>query len=428
MARITILLIISIVFVFESCTPVECRKVTSSFDNGNEEVVQIYPNCNDTSTYKRQYYFENGQLGSEGSIMNSLHDGVFRSWTSEGVLTAKWGFKKGKEDGPVNCWFDSGEKKREAFQKEGLLHGPMIDWDKNGKVQTTGYYANCQRDSTWIYYKKNDGLILRRYKNDTLEGKTYERNTYSNGITDIVLGQFKNGEETGLWKWFTKDSILTTIGFYNEGKREGLFTSYYKNEKIKYENVYKNDSLFLRKSAYNIKGEITLSEGIGEVHGYYGDGKLEQTSNFLNNKRLNTTKYFKNGGIRSIDNYEVDSIKRHQIEYDMKGNIILKNGTGKHIVYSDEEEIEYEAELVNSERTGIAIWYYKNGQIEKSARYENSLRMEVLSSFDKTGKKRNPGTLKDGNGTWIDYDDSGQITKTDTYKNGVLVTPQKIEE
>jgi hypothetical protein len=45
-------------------------------------------------------------------------------------------------------------------------------------------------------------------------------------------------------------------------------------------------------------------------------------------------------------------------------------------------------------------------------------RIEILSSFHKDGTARDKGTLKNGNGTWINYNEKGEISVIDTYKDG----------
>jgi antitoxin component YwqK of YwqJK toxin-antitoxin module len=50
--------------------------------------------------------------------------------------------------------------------------------------------------------------------------------------------------------------------------------------------------------------------------------------------------------------------------------------------------------------------------------YKNGKSWKVISNFDNKGNKRNPGTLNNGNGTLILYNEDGSIRETLTYKNG----------
>ena len=70
---------------------------------------------------------------------------------------------------------------------------------------------------TYISYEKNGGWIIVTYKNDTLSGPTVEH-LIDSGVTHIIEGQYHQGKETGLWKWFNKDSILNQTAVYEDGK------------------------------------------------------------------------------------------------------------------------------------------------------------------------------------------------------------------
>ena len=95
-------------------------------------------------------------------------------------------------------------------------------------------------------------------------------------------------------------------------------------------------------------------------------------------------------------------------------------------VYNEEtNQLEHTAEMKNGIRNGIANWYYKNGQLNKSALYKYSdkgdytgLRWEILSMFDKEGNSLDKGTLKNGNGTWKTYDENGKFESIKSFTNG----------
>jgi antitoxin component YwqK of YwqJK toxin-antitoxin module len=442
------LVIIFTTLLLSSCKS-ECRKVISTHDNGNEKVVKYYPDCNDKKSYKREYYFENGQKSSEGYVVNDIENGNFKTWTKDGILTADWEMLDGKEHGFIQCWFENGVKKRESVLYKGEENGIYKDWDEEGNIIITGQYSNGEQDSTWYFYGKNGELTIKNYKNDLLTGGTYEKNIDSDGYISIVVGQYLNGQETGEWIWYNKDSLMTSKGIYKEGKRENEFTYYYKNGNINSIDIYETDSVILKKIGYDIEGNIILKNGTGKIHYYYDNGnfkykgsyknsiqsgiskwyypngQIEKSSMYENGYLTKTTDYLKNGVVNIINIYKSDSLFSRQQARDINGNITLRNGTGKIINYYDSGEIEYEGEYVNSKRTGIAKWYYKNGHLEKSTLYNNGLRMEVLESFDKNGKERDPGTLKDGNGTWIDYGENGEIENIDNYTNGKKTKPNK---
>jgi hypothetical protein len=48
------------------------------------------------------------------------------------------------------------------------------------------------------------------------------------------------------------------------------------------------------------------------------------------------------------------------------------------------------------------------------------MKWTVVANYDSKGNKRDPGTLKEGNGTIILYDDDATIREVVIFKNGVL--------
>jgi antitoxin component YwqK of YwqJK toxin-antitoxin module len=352
------LLIILTTLLFSSCKT-ECRKVISTHKNGNEEVVKYYPDCNDRKSYKQESYYENGQKSSEGFVVKEIDNGHFKSWTKDGILTADWEMLDGKEHGFIQCWYENGIKKRESVLDQGSENGIYKDWDEQGNLIRTGSYSNGKKDTTWFFYKENGALTIRNYKDDLLDGKTYEKNFDSDSNITIVIGQYKNGQETGDWLWFDKDSLMTSKGTYKEGGLEDAYTYYFKNGNIKTIDIYKNDSVILKEISYDIEGNITLKNGTGKVYYYYDNGniryignyvnslhsgisewyfkngQIEQSSLYVNNLRTKTTNYLKNGIVNEINIYESDSLVFREIAHDIEGNTTLKDGTGKVINYND---------------------------------------------------------------------------------------------
>jgi len=311
--QINILIVILICSLLIACNN-ECRVVKEEHENGKERVVEYYTDCNDTTTFKRQTFYDNGQISSEGFLISGVENGMFKSWSKDGILTAEWEVVDGKEHGFIQCWFDNGVKSRELVVEKGILNGFYIDWDREGKKVVEGNYLNGQKEGKWTFWEPNGSWTMETYKNDILWGPIFDYFIDSLNNVTQTLGEYENGLHTGLWKWFTKDSVLIRSAFYKNGLLEGESTIYYTNGNIHYVGQYKE-----------------------------------------------------------------------------------------------------------AKRTGICKWYYENGQLEQEALYKDDLRIEVISSYDQNGRKRNAGTLKNGNGTWIKYDDDGKIREINKYRNGVKI-------
>jgi len=81
---------------------------------------------------------------------------------------------------------------------------------------------------------------------------------------------------------------------------------------------------------------------------------------------------------------------------------------------------------IRNKLVGEAKHYYENGQVAYTQRYKEGRLSKIVEYFDRDGNKLNIGSFKNGTGTWNKYDDKGNLTKIDTYKNGKLKKSKKI--
>jgi antitoxin component YwqK of YwqJK toxin-antitoxin module len=208
--------IIQITLSFISCDN-KCIDISKTYENGNKKFVDVYPDCNNKNEFKRYIYFENGKLQNEGTYVNNLEQGTFKRWNRKGILIEKWEFINGIETGHVECWYPDGKKKKELYLDKGVENGEFKGWDENGELIEHGFYENGKQKGKWIFVKESGTKLERTYKNDTLTGETYEYIVDSSNIIHVI-GQYKKGAETGLWKWFNEDSILYQTVTYKNGE------------------------------------------------------------------------------------------------------------------------------------------------------------------------------------------------------------------
>lgn len=309
------------------------------------------------------YFNENGDLSSKGSFEGGEKSGLWVTYHSNKKLKTQEMFKGGKNDGKYESYYE------------------------NGKIKAKGNFLNDEKDGLWEYY----------YESGVVQTKV------------SFLNDIQHGNRLDFYESGNKQSEAS----YNNGKINGVLTNYFDaTNKIKNKGSY-------------INGD---KDGLHVF--YFQNGSIRVKENFWNGVIVNSEDYYPSGKIlnkRTFFNGEVTAINDQDIYFNENGEEILKNGTGKAIVFHDNGSKSFEANYVNGCRDGIATWYYDNGQIDKEVMYRFSeihkplgLRWEVLSSYDRNGNPRDKGTLKNGNGTWINYDANNEPTVT-TYKNGVSV-------
>lgn len=282
-------------------------------------------------------------------------------------------------------------------------------------------YAAVKKNGKWFYINKSGQKIY-----DGAFDKAGNFNEYGEAIVNV------NGE----WGSLTPAGLL---------KAEGptitvLKDSYQQEEKLGW-------------SREEYDGSAEMVKGVD--WGAYAESKTAKTRDELfSNKEPAIKKYVHKNGKTYSQGTEINGAKNGEWIfyqpitgkpiytelwknglftgvkniYDINGNLISEKGTGTLIWYNEHDEyIAGKSEYQNGSRSGISIRFHKNGKIKQKALYKYDpndvygLRWEIIEINDSNGKPLPKGTLKNGNGTWISYDDNDKPTIITTYQNGKKV-------
>lgn len=261
-------------------------------------------------------------------------------------------------------------------------------------------------------------------------GRTY-------AITDATLWDVDDKKSTHI-KW-NYNVLMTIEGPYKKGKREGVFVfrvidSINPNKTYTiYEQTFKNDQLNGVWKTYNLQGtlvstqtfENNVAKGLSIT--YWIDGKriMEEKEIIDGNRRYNQRTYDKDGLLAetlSIENEKPDGVRTtYYPNGKPKRLVTFKSGrpNGPSKSWYESGVITDEVNLLNGNFDGIRRYYYPNGKLWIEQLYKEGKSWTVIANYDADGKKRDPGTLKDGNGTVILYNEDGTARETITYVNGV---------
>jgi len=210
-------------------------------------------------------------------------------------------------------------------------------------------------------------------------------------------------------------ALICIEGKYENKKRNGLFTYYLidsfdhtKRYKL-YEQTFVNDKLTGQWKHFNLKGTVIRYQTYkndslnGISRDYWIDGKtiMDEREYFNGTNKFIGRKYSNTGILMQ--------------EMTIENGVL--NGLGKK--YYEDGKVQEEVHFKNGEFDKTRKYYHPNGQLWIQQDYKDGLHWNVIANYDEKGNKRNPGTLKNGNGTIIFYNDDGTIRETITYKNGV---------
>ncbi|HEX4958876.1 MAG TPA: hypothetical protein VFV46_11910 [Lacibacter sp.] len=324
-----------------------------------------------------EFFYPGGALRSEGSFdANGKRTGVWKFYFENGKLKSEDTYDNGKLNGLVTEYFENGNLRYKSAYADDKLVGVKEIYHPNGKLAGRENF----KDGKFL----NNGDFFDENGNTTLQfGTGYRVDYFANGKLSFK-GNYRNGKRDGLNSWYNETGKPKSEFNYSNGVYYGEYKTYFENGTLKERGFYSNEKIN------------------GLVEFYHPNGKL-----------LGRNKY-NNGVFTGPDDY-----------FDESGASILSNGTGVYYVYNEKGTITYRCNYINYCRSGKAQWYYADGKLEQEAIYKYSeahkpdgLRWEIVSSFDKDGKERDKGNLKNGNGIWVSYDENGKATETE-YVNGI---------
>jgi antitoxin component YwqK of YwqJK toxin-antitoxin module len=204
-------------------------------------------------------------------------------------------------------------------------------------------------------------------------------------------GKFDNDLRTGDWRIFviedkTFRKILSRTLTYRKGIPEGPFKYYYPDGKTAQEGFYK----------------AGLIEGPSSM--LYPNGKVFGKQIFVAGKKHGRQEYLYQDG------------KLHFF-YDYKNGL----RDGAYEAYYPDGKVKESFHNIADSIDGVYRYYYPSGQVWTEKIYKNGRIVNITGTYDKNGKERDKGTLKDGNGYINYYTEDGKIYSVVTYKDGIEI-------
>lgn len=208
-----------------------------------------------------------------------------------------------------------------------------------------------------------------------------------------IEGGFKNGKPSGMLTSYIIDSA-------DHSKRYKIWEQTYMNGKLNGEWKYYN------LAGKNVKTDNFLNDSLhGKSVNYWIDGRtiMEEAEFFNGRGKMINKKFTSNGHLISEFTYINDVVNGMGRKY-------YPNGTAAE-----------DAMFKNGELHGPNKYYYPSGQVWIEKEYKQGKLWKVVANYTEEGTKRNPGTLKNGNGTIIYYNEDGTIRETVNHVNGEVV-------
>lgn len=337
--------------------------------------------------YHQKYYYNSGNLSSEGSIENRFPVGIWKNY------------------------YESGTIKSEGEKRAGKSEGKWIFYSQKGQIEKEIEYAQNFKNGRYQQFDTTGQLILENwYRNDTLIGIS---KVFKNGKL-IIESNFENGLKSGIEKIFDENDgrLIETINYTNNEKesnliinqldskkqKKGLWRTFYPDGKLKSECFYENNQIIGNCKEWTEKGNLIMDikkfdfKDIIEIkQTYHLNGKVARFQAYLG--------AFKNGVSSSFDSLgNLMGSALYKLDTLLATGFVLANG-----IYDS-----------------TWIYYYPNGQKSASGKYKNGIKVGEWIYFNELGNPIQKGKYRKGiiDGEWIWLFDNGQIKRKENYLGG----------
>lgn len=345
-------------------------------------------------------YFESGVLKSEGNRKNFLLDSLWKFYNEDEKLLLEINYLEGKKNG-FRTTYQGNEILKEYFINDIKQKNSLILF-KNKKVKVKTPFV--------------DGLeqgIAREYD---IDGKIIQIITYKKGY--VVERERINRYDSdtlphGKWKWFYEDENLSQEGIFKHGLKDGYFKEYDRNGDLisatkfvdgeKIEKAEELAKLDVRTDYYpngKVKVVGTYKDGIpqGVRREYNEEGQVEKSYIFLNGRIIGEgiftdaglkeglwKEYYPDGKLKATGNYISDR----------------KNGSWKYFYNSG--QLEQLGVYVNGKADSTWNWYYPSGKLLRHEIFIDGLSDGMMTEYTEDGKIITQGDYIEGKeeGFWF---------------------------
>lgn len=349
----------------------------------------------------KAYYYENGIMSSEGTLVNEKPDGY---WIT---------------------YYPNQLRKSEGNRKNFLLDSTWKFYNSNGNIQNKINYLEDKKNGAYQHFDQNCLLIKEEiFKDDIISGIVKE--FYADSVESLLKKTipYVDGRREGMGYEYSKDGKITGIIIYKKNfivskesinrkdkneLKQGVWKDYFKNGRLKTEMRYKNDVLNGYLKEYNKQGKLESAtlylngkEQTDEENSadfdlntiYYSDGTPKETSvyNKAGKKDGVSTKYAVDGSITATEIY--------------KNGYLLKKG------------------IIDDKGVFQGLWeeYYLNGKLKSKGSFKNGKKYGKWEYYFTTGKTEQKGTY-DANGRftgeWNWYYENGNLLRKEEFRKGI---------
>lgn len=168
-------------------------------------------------------------------------------------------FLNGKPVGEFRYYYPTGQLKTVSQLRDEGRIAKTVTLFPNGKKMASGRYLNEKKDSTWQFFREEDGLLVseENYREGKRNGIAY---TYYPGGKVSEMVTWVEGVRTGPWEQYYSDGKTRLKGAYTKDEKNGPFYTFYPSGSAMMAGAYASGRMDGLWIYYDEKGKIQKRE------------------------------------------------------------------------------------------------------------------------------------------------------------------------
>ncbi|MCB0778710.1 MAG: toxin-antitoxin system YwqK family antitoxin, partial [Flavobacteriales bacterium] len=210
----------------------------------------------------------------------------------------------GDEDGYERFHHPNGQVSSEGHLVNGKPEGYWRTYYEDGTLRSEGNRLRFQLDSTWRFYDPEGHLTTEiDYRSDQREGFT---RTYSPDGVLLSEEPYSGDRKQGEARYFHPDGSLKRMVPFVEGKEEGTGFDHAPDGRVITVTEYRS-GMVRKREEINRKDKQGLRQGPWKE--FHGNGRVKWEGPFLDDKRQGVFKSYDNrGNLTEIVKYTADMV------------------------------------------------------------------------------------------------------------------------
>ncbi len=370
------------------------------------------------SIYHQKYYYNSGNLSSEGNLENRLPIGLWKNYYESGTIKSEGEKRVGKSEGKWIFYSQNGQIEKEIEYAQNLKNGRFQQFDSIGKLLIDNNYKNDTLIGVSKIFKNGILIIESNYekglksgiekKYDENDGRLIETINYSDNIAEanLVINQIDSRKyKKGLWRTFYPDGKIKNECFYENNQIVGLCKEWTEKGNLIIDNKKTDDNKVVEiKQTFHPNGKVASFQAYVGAYKNGAGSTYDSVGKLLGSQLYKLDTLLARGFILPSGIYDSTWIYFYSSG--------IKQATGKYrngikvgewIYFNENENAIQKGKYRNGIINGEWIWYFNNGQTKIKENYLNGRREGLSIEYDSLGTKITEGNYIDDiqDGKWF---------------------------